>query len=285
MATAEVPSRFSDVAKYILHPTDFSPASDLAFAHALRLALHNKARLIIMHVGEKKDVDWDSFPSVRETLQRWGLLEEGARRADVVKLGIEIEKINVFDADVADAIAGYLVKRPVDMLVLATEPRTGLASWIKPSTAVQASRKMAVPTLFVPAGTHGCVSLENGKVTMEQVLIPVDHVPPVGGAIERGLRAITGFGDAQSRLTLLHVGPESEFPEVHVPTGPWNIVRSCRQGNPVTEILAAAEESNANLLIMVTKGTEGFLDMLRGTTTEQVLRNVHCPVLSIPAHF
>ena len=41
----------------------------------------------------------------------------------------------------------------------------------------------------------------------------------------------------------------------------------------------------ANLLIMVTKGTDGFLDVLRGTTTEQVLRKAPCPVLSVPASF
>lgn len=34
----------------VFHPTDFSPASEVAFAHALRLALDAKAELHIMHV-------------------------------------------------------------------------------------------------------------------------------------------------------------------------------------------------------------------------------------------
>ncbi len=287
MPTAEraVPQQFSDHAQYILHPTDFSAASELAFAHALRLALHNKGHLTLMHVEEKKDIDWDSFPSVRIMLQQWGMLEPGAHRADVAKLGVHIEKVNVFDTNVADAIASYQVKRPIDMLVLSTEQRHGLMSWLKPSTAERTARQMAIPTLFIPAKGRGCVSRETGQVSMKQVLIPVDHSPPVGGAIERGLRAISAFGGVDARLTLLHVGPESEFPRVNTPDGPWNIVRASREGKPVEEILAAATESQADLIIMVTKGAHGFLEALRGTTTEHVIRNTPCPVLSIPVDF
>lgn len=285
MAASEVSHRFSDPSRYILHPTDFSPQSELAFAHALRIALTNKSNLTLLHVEKNEEVEWDNFPSVRATLQRWGLLEAGAHRADVAKLGIGIEKVNVNDDHVADAVASYLVKRPIDLLVLSTEQRHGLSSWLKPSTAEKTARKMNLPTLFVPAGTRGCVSLDDGKVTMNQVLIPVDHTPPVGSAIERGLRAISAFGKPESQLTLLHVGSESEFPKVATPSGPWNIVRASRQGNPVTEILAAAEECQADLIIMVTKGTDGFLEALRGTTTEQVIRRAPCPVLSIPADY
>lgn len=286
MSSETVPNRFSEVAKYILHATDFSEDSEFAFAHALRLAVNNHARLSIMHVSRDKHADWDSFPSVRETLQRWGMLESGARRADVSKLGIEIEKINVYDtSNIVGAISSYLDKGSVDMLVLATRQRTGLANWLKPSTAEQVSRKMALPTLFVPSGAHGCVSPDDGHVTLDHILIPVDHTPPAGGAIERGLRALTAFGKNNATLTLLHVGADHSFPHVTVPEGPWKVVKISREGRPVTEILNAAEEGGANLIIMVTKGSQGFLDMLRGTTTEQVLQNAHCPVLSIPADF
>lgn len=286
MASAEVPSRFSDVAKYILHTTDFSPESELAFAHALRLAINNKARLTIMHVSEGKHAEWDSFPSVRSTLQNWGLLEPGASRAEVSKLGVQIEKINVPQtSNVVGAVMGYLQKAPVEMLVLATQRRKGWASWFIPSTAEKVSRNLAVPTLFVPAGARGCVTLENSQVSMNQVLIPVNGPIGVGGAIERGLRVLKTFGNADSKLTLLHVGNESDFPDVGLPKGDWSIVKMCRQGNPVNEIVQAAEELQANLMIMVTEGSDGFLDKILGTTTEQVLHNAPCPLFVIPANF
>jgi nucleotide-binding universal stress UspA family protein len=276
---------FSEPARFVLHPTDFSPESEAAFAHALRVALTNKAELCLMHVGAKEDTGWERFPPVRQTLQRWGLLEADARRQDVSKLGVGIEKVIVDDRNVGDAISRFTYEHPVDLLVLATEGRRGPAAWLKPSTAETAARKASITTLFVPNGSRGCVALEDGHVTMDQVLVPVDHQPPAEAAIEHGLRAISAFGHEQSKLTLLHVGQESRFPFVRMAEGPWPVTRAARQGKPVTEILAAADESMANLIIMVTKGTEGFLDILRGTTTEQVLRQSPCPVLSVPADF
>ena len=35
----------------VLHPTDFSSASDTAFAHALAIALIRKTKFTILHVG------------------------------------------------------------------------------------------------------------------------------------------------------------------------------------------------------------------------------------------
>lgn len=283
MATSDVSASPSDVAKFILSPTDFSAESDLAFAHALRLAIANQARLTFLHVGQGNAEEWDQFPEVRRTLERWGMLDPGSRRSDVAKLGVQVAKLAVRADDVVDAIAKYSLAHQVDLLVLATEQRTGLDAWLMPSVAGQTARKMGVPTLFVPAAGRTCVSIEDGSVAMDQVLIPVDHTPPVGGAIERGMRAIRAFGSDRSRLTLLHVG--QEFPDVRLPGGSAPIDRMLRQGSPVKEILRAAEEISANLIVMVTNGAEGFWDSLRGTTTEQVIRNAPCPVLSVPADF
>jgi len=62
----------------VFHPTDFSEASQVAFAHALAIALYRKARLTLLHVApDLAEDDWRGFPPVRATLERWGLLEEG----------------------------------------------------------------------------------------------------------------------------------------------------------------------------------------------------------------
>jgi hypothetical protein len=53
----------------IFHPSDFSPASEVAFAHALKLALIARTRLRVMHVALRKDdMHWSDFPGVRATL-------------------------------------------------------------------------------------------------------------------------------------------------------------------------------------------------------------------------
>lgn len=270
-------------ARFILHPTDFSAESHLAFAHALRLALRNEASLSLLNVGNDSYEDWDRFPAVRNVLIRWGLIEEDAKRRDIQeRLGVGIEKVIAEESNVVDAIKGYFERRPIDFLVLATSGRNGLASWLKPSKAEKISRIANVPTLFVPAGTHGCVSLESGQVTMECLIVPVDTTPLPTEAIERGLRALEAFGSDQAKLILLHVG-STTMPDVHIPEGRWQVEQQVvPSGDPAKEILALAGETKANLIAMVTEGSHGFMDIFRGTTTDQVVRQAPCPVLGIP---
>jgi nucleotide-binding universal stress UspA family protein len=46
--------------------------------------------------------------------------------------------------------------------------------------------------------------------------------------------------------------------------------------------LQTAMELPAGLIVMTTDGPEGFLDALRGTTSERVLREARCPVANLP---
>ena len=286
MSKAEVPADYSRPASCILHPTDFSAQSDQALAHALRLALTNQANLELLHVGKDTDEEWEEFPSIRGVLERWGTIPKGSSRSAVNDLGIGIRKVIAVEKDVASSIEGYCELHPVDMIVMATAGRDGLAAWLRPSQAERVAERvssLSIPTLFVPSETNGCVSAATGDVTMKHVLVPVDKQPESEAAVERALRAIAHYGDDQADLTLLHVGDEAGFPDVNVSEGPWNIRREVRSGNPAAEIIAAANDLPANLVVMVTEGTHGLLDVVRGTTTEQVLRHAPCPLLAVPA--
>jgi nucleotide-binding universal stress UspA family protein len=57
-----------------------------------------------------------------------------------------------------------------------------------------------------------------------------------------------------------------------------------RQGNPAAEILDAARELPADLVVMGTHGRSGFGRFVLGSVTETVLRRVPCPVLTVPVH-
>ena len=48
----------------VVHPTDFSPASERAFVHALAIALLRQTSLALLHIG-KEDRPWSEFPQVR----------------------------------------------------------------------------------------------------------------------------------------------------------------------------------------------------------------------------
>jgi nucleotide-binding universal stress UspA family protein len=60
----------------------------------------------------------------------------------------------------------------------------------------------------------------------------------------------------------------------------WNKV--AKAGEPADTILQTARELPADLIVMTTAGPDGFLDALRGTTSERVLRKAPCPVANLP---
>lgn len=55
-----------------------------------------------------------------------------------------------------------------------------------------------------------------------------------------------------------------------------------RLGSPKTEILATAEECNADMIILGTHGRTGFDHFISGSVAESVARKSKCPVLIIP---
>jgi len=65
----------------IFHPSDFSEASEVAFAHALNIALVARARLTVLHVEASPGAEWQDFPGVRDTLERWGLIPKGSPKS------------------------------------------------------------------------------------------------------------------------------------------------------------------------------------------------------------
>jgi hypothetical protein len=81
--------------KSIFHPSDFSKASELAFARALAIALIRRTELVIMHAGRESIGDWARFPPVRKTLERWQVLAPGSRRSAVFdRLTMRVTKVS-----------------------------------------------------------------------------------------------------------------------------------------------------------------------------------------------
>ena len=77
---------------------------------------------------------------------------------------------------------------------------------------------------------------------------------------------------------------EGKMPAFNLPEYPqfrWNQIQ--RNGQVVEEIIAAANELSADLIVLPTHGHHGFLDVLRGSVTKQVLQKSPCPVLAIAA--
>lgn len=269
----------------IFHPSDFSPGDEGAFLHAVKLALGAKAELDILHANpDAKEIDWDDFPSVREALERWELIARGSSKEEVRNLGLEVHKVKRSGDDPVRTILKYLADHEPDLIVLATHQRCGLSRWINRSIAEPIARHSRLMTLFVPRRVVGFVSTENGSVHLQQILVPVDRVPEPQNGLDAAACVARALGCTKLHFTLLHVGETASVPSPELPVQPgWTFATKVASGNVVDQILNVSEDLDADLIVMPTQGRDGFLDALRGSTTEQVLRSARCPVLAVPA--
>jgi nucleotide-binding universal stress UspA family protein len=267
----------------IFHPSDFTEGSEVAFAHALKLALVAGADLSIMHVTAGQGVKWEEFPGVRGTLERWKLLPKGSSKGAVEELGIDVRKVVASSSNPVQACLGYLEKHPADLIVLAVHQREGSMRWLERSVGEPIARGAGQMTLFIPFGVEGFVSRRDGSLSLGKILIPVATKPRPEPAIEVAARLINNLRLPAGTAMLLHVGPAGEMPSVKTPddTG-WTWERLTQSGEPVEEILKAATGRGADLIVMTTEGPHGFLDGLRGSTSERVLRKSPCPVAILP---
>ena len=272
------------ILQHVFHPTDFTPESDIAFAHALKAALIAKATLTMLHVSTTDEQDWMEFPGMRQTLERWGLLPKNSPRSAVLELGINVRKVMTKDTDPVKSVLGFLEQHPTDLIVLATHQDKGRGLWQEKSVAQPLARKSHQMTLFIPAGVKGFVSFEDGVVSLKNIIVPVAQVPDAQPAIQAAVRMAQALNCPTGRFIVLHVGDGSSMPELDCPELPgWEWTKLTQTGDIIEVILQTAEATGADLIAMSTEGHNGFLDALRGSHSEQVLRQCTCPLLAIPA--
>ena len=90
-------------------------------------------------------------------------------------------------------------------------------------------------------------------------------------------------GAKQMQFVIVHVGSRDSQLDLDPPERQgWNWEVRVRKGEVVREVLAEAGKQQADLIVLTTLGRHGFLDALRGSTTERLLARAACPVLAVP---
>lgn len=134
--------------KTILHPTDFSEASEHALRMAYELACDYKARLIVIHAVEppvyygELGVNFTAPSEYRETAEE--------RLADLVDAaqGITVER-QVIEGIAAPEILAIAKEQNCDLIVIGSHGRTGLGRVLMGSVAEEVARKSPCPVLIV----------------------------------------------------------------------------------------------------------------------------------------
>lgn len=148
----------------IIYASDFSPASLAALPHAVNVAKATGAELIIVHVlpspipviGEMTYMDretWDAvFADVQaEAHKQLDVLVARARDDGIATSGLVVDGPGV--AVPADEIIRTAKEKNVDLLVLGTHGRTGVAKFFLGSVAARVVATAPCPVLTVRAST------------------------------------------------------------------------------------------------------------------------------------
>ena len=258
--------------------TDFSMEGQAAFYTALALAIRHRSRLDILHVsGTDQEAEWDRFPRVRQVLERWKLLPAGSRVEDVQPiLGVDINKVEIFGSNITKAITDFVTRHTPDLMVAASHGRRGVSRWLEGSVAMQAMRGTALPSLLIGPSAKPIVDVETGALNLKTVLIPIADVPSPQRAIAAFHRLLSPHAPDVHYIHVIEPGVSMEAVRNHVPQTRF------LEGDVVSTILDAADGMLADVIVMITARHKSLIDLLRGSTTERVLREARAPILVLP---
>jgi nucleotide-binding universal stress UspA family protein len=212
------------------------------------------------------------------------VLPPDSPRSAVNQIGIDVRKVVMRGSDPIRAAERFLRDHPTDLVVLAAHAHRGRMRWGEDSMSQPIAQAAAAAALFLPYGCEGFVSRADGSDSLRKVLLPIDRMPNPEPALEAARRLAWGLQCPEVEFTLLHVGGHGDMPAVRTEErSGWTWRKETRQGEVVDTILAVARERAADLIVMTTEGRSGFLDALRGSTTERVLRSGAFPLLAVPA--
>jgi nucleotide-binding universal stress UspA family protein len=133
--------------KRILVPTDFSETSDAALKYAFGLAQTFSAQLHLLHVQRKTDENFDpNVPFDRFEELAWERLETLVSQQEAKQLGPEC---SIRIGAPADEIVRYADDRDIDLIVMGTHGRSGVAHMLLGSVAEKVVRGARCPVLTI----------------------------------------------------------------------------------------------------------------------------------------
>jgi len=291
----------------ILCPTDFSEASRRALACASSLADWYAGRVTVLHVAQPVHAlvgasrDGNGFgeePGIDLTALRRSIRRELA----AATAGAQID-VDAIPGNPKETIVAYAESARPDLIVIGTRGAGGLRHLLLGSVTEAVLRAAACPVLAIPPGAG-----PNPSFPFRHVLCATDFSASSFGALRT---AASLMRDAIGEVTVLNVVDDIDENELFV-ARPYDVHRhetereaqameSLRQftgralfggpqptlrvthGRPEREILAAAAELNADLIVLGVTGQNDFHGRLFGSTTHRILRDAPCPVLTARA--
>jgi nucleotide-binding universal stress UspA family protein len=297
--------------KRILCPVDFSAFSERALDHAIAIARWYGSAITVLHVVDVR-LETPVGPPLAPIALAPPPLTVAAREqisselqrlvAAAAATDVTIESV-VRDGRADTVILEIAAELRADLLVMSTHGRSGFDRLVMGSVTEKVLRKAACPVLSVPPRSHDS---SRTSVALKSIVCPVDFSESSMGALQC---AVSLAEESDGRLTVLHVAdalsphdlPVFEFQNIaefqaesdrrlrqrladFVPGAArayCTIEEHVTSGKPWREILRVAEEQKADLIVIGVRGRSTAGRLMFGSTTEQVVRQAVCPVLTL----
>lgn len=292
--------------KHILVATDFSKYSQIAILRAINIAKLNSAKITILHVAQKKNLEKaliNVIPVMGKVLitpeeHATPLLEKITQEYSTAK--INIKYVILSGEQPARKILQYAKKSQSDLIIVGAHGKYSFHDWFVGITAEYIARKTPIPVLIIKRDL---------QKSYQKILVPIDFSKASKNAL---LLAFTLF--PTSKLKLLHIG-DHEFEELlknetdisydKVKTVRKSIllllsqkmkdfISECNKkisknsidikfGYPGITILDEAKKSNQDLVIMGTEGHSERHYLFIGRTASRVLIDIDRDLLLVPS--
>jgi nucleotide-binding universal stress UspA family protein len=280
----------------ILVATDCSPASATAVKLAARLAKEFHARLYVLHAilpelygvamqGPVPELQLMDLRNARENLHKYA--------EHIPELRTVKHKEIVFLGSPGDGIKAAGESHAIDLLVLGSHGRQGLAKLTLGSVAEWAIHRLNYPVLV--AGPM----CEKTLRPIKSILLATDLAQQASRPAEY---ASAIAQDSNAGLTVIHVlSPGTRADEqagVELSTSkqlhqlmPRECAEWCtlkfevKTGDIGPVILQSAQENRANLIVLGARHRAPLADHVPRTKLSAVIRGSRCPVLVVPPQF
>ena len=263
--------------------TDFTPEADQALAYAAALAAPLGGNIVLLHVRRESLLDPDVFNGKIRHMSEGEIAAALAERVATVQVPIVVEApVENVAAGVQEAVARY---RPA-LVVLGKPDTEATPDELVTSTSLTLLRAAQVSLLIVP-GAAGMAPVP-GRITLaadgqsfrlsEPVIVSVQKL------LQRLHPALTVVHVAEPedsddcRLALasvLHSGLGTDLPHINT--------FGIRHREPAAGILQAATQTQADLLVVITRRRSFLGQLFHRSVSAQVVLHSAVPVLLLPA--
>jgi len=275
----------------ILLATDFCQASQAAAKVAVKLASVFGAGVTLLHAIEPVD----GWPIPLHVHQAEESLREVVHELEDLK--VTVTKSSVVVGPIADSILSQAREIKAGVILMGTGERIGPYHFSTGTIAQTVTEHAPQPVLVVRPGEP--------ELLFRKILCPVDQ----SNTSQRGLRnAVQLARMFNSELVVMTVVPDVSWLSAAMETGQFEDARfeyeakwrdefeqsfagvglndvrlkkEVRHGVPHEQIVDAAADHQADIIIMGATGRTGLVRFLLGSTTRHVLQQLPCSLLTV----